>query len=187
MSHRNNAKGQNMTKTDSRIVFYAQGHRPPDQHSRIYIPIFEDITYAKAWLDFFIDGEEVRREGNTLHLDSGMRVRCDLLETLLSCGDTETQLSNKDTRRVLRFKYGSWDEKPVAAVRDKTKSPEVERERRPERPPGYVTITELCALSGMPAMIARAALRASGRAKPSYGWAFDPKDVPEIKEICGMR
>lgn len=176
-----------MIKEKERFVFYAQGRRDPDQHTRFYIPIFEDIPYARAWLDFFLDGEEVVREGNTFKLPSGMRVRCEQLDKVLSCGDTGTQLSDRDMRRVLRFKHGSWDERPVAMVRDQNKAPRIERERRPERPPGFITITELCAPAGVPAMIARAALRASGLTKPDYGWAFDPKDIPAIKEICGIR
>jgi hypothetical protein len=170
-------------------VLYARGHREPDLHTRIYVPIYTDPSVARAWLDFFIDGEQVKREGDTLHLDSGIRLKSEQLDKIMDC--TAGELSTVDERRILRFKHGTWEERheqPTinGATASKTK-PEVVRERRPVRPDGYVTITELCTASGMLPMIARAALRASGRDKPDYGWAFDPKEVPAIKAICGMK
>jgi hypothetical protein len=176
-------------KEANRYVIYARGHKPPDVHPRSYVPVMTDPAYAHAWLEFFLEGEEYRREGDTLHLDSGIRVKSEQLDAILNTPPV-LELREDDNRRILRFKYGSWDEsraKPPPKNNGVETTRRIERERRPERPPGYVTITDLCAGSGVLPMIARAALRASGREKPAYGWAFDPKDVPAIKLICGIK
>ncbi len=174
-----------------RFVIYARGHRPPDVHSRVYIPIFYDPAHAKTWLEFFLEGEETVRDGDKILLSSGIELKSEQLDRILNCRAAAVELPAIDERRILRFKLGSWDEqhdKPVRVKDDGVESaPRVERERRPERPTGYVTITELCAASGMLPMHARAALRASDRVKPPYGWAFDPKEVPAIKALCGMK
>lgn len=179
-----------MKDSDPRYVIYARGLRPCDDHSRMYIPVMRDPAYAKAWLTFFLDGEETVRDGNTILFpsDPELRLKSDQLDRILGTNEP-AELSDLDERRILRFKHGYWDQRPAKADKpvDGTKrSAEVVRERRAERPTGYVTITELCSASGMLPMIARAALRASGREKPAYGWAFDPKEVPAIKALCGM-
>lgn len=178
-----------MKDSDPRYVVYARGHKEPDLHSRHYVPIFTDLPYAKAWLDFFMDGEETVRLGNVISLGCGVHLRSDQLDQILSCRQTVDELMDLDTRRILRFKYGTWDECHDKPEPDSTgeRSPRIERERRPERPTGYITITELCNASGVLPMHARAALRASGRTKPEYGWAFGPKEVTEIKKLCGMK
>lgn len=174
-------------KEPPRYVLYARGHREPDVHSRIYVPIYNDPALAKAWLDFFTGNELFTREGNTLLLESGIKINSDQLDTILGCNQL-AELPERDERRIMRFKYGTWDEpRNKLATPDVKRSPAVARERRPERPTGYVTITDLCNASGILPMHARASLRASGRVKPDYGWAFDPKDVPAIKTIIGVK
>ena len=170
-----------------RYVIYAYGRREHDPHSRIYVPVFRDPAIAKSWLDFFTSNEMFTRDGDTLHLESGSRLRSEQLDTILACREL-AELPEVDERRILRFKYGGWDEprqKSLPAKADKS-SPVIARERRPERPAGYITITALCTDLGILPIHARALLRASGRIKPDYGWAFDPKDIPEIKTIIGV-
>lgn len=168
-----------------RIVVYARGYRAPDLHRRFYVPIFHDPQVARGWLDFFLENEEYRRDGNTLHLDSGITLKSDQLDRVLRANGVD--VSSQDERRILRFKHGTWDEVHTRATAIAEKSPKVEREHRPERPTGFVTITELCAGSDVLPMHARAALRASGRTKPPYGWAFAPSEVEAIKQICGIK
>lgn len=180
-----------MIDTRQRYVLYLWGHRQPDLYSRIYTPIFYELYQANIWCEHVLEGEGVRREGNTLHLDSGIRLKSDQLDLIMNHHLTREQVSwelpEREVHRLLRFRHGSWDEAHVTITSaSPPRTAEVERRRRPERPVGYVTITELCAASGMAPPDARAMLRASGLEKPSYGWAFDPKQVPEIKKLCGM-
>lgn len=171
----------------SRIVIYARGHREPDQHSRIYVPIFAEAERARAWLDFFTDNEEVERVGDRLLLGCGVKLQSEQLDRILRV--TPGDITALDERRILRFKYGSWDEhheKPVDGTGIIKRQPQIDRSARAQRPVDYVTITELCTASGILAMNARALLRTSGRVKPDFGWAFAPDEVATIKSICGM-
>lgn len=176
-------------KEAHRYVVYARGHRPPDQHPRVYVPVMTDLDYARAWMTFFLKGQEFTRDGNTLSLDCGITLKSAELDELLR--DTNRTVNEEDYRRILKFKHGSWDEvhsKAEPADDAETKStPRRERSARAQRPDGYVTITELCAASGMLASDARAILRGSGREKPSYGWAFAPSEIPAIKKLIGIK
>lgn len=172
------------------IVIYANGHRPPDQFARTYVPVMSDLDYARSWMAHFLKGQAWSRDGNKLTLESGITLRTDRLDDLLPVKDPPTELRPDDHQNILRFKYGTWDEvhaKPEPESDGEMKSsPRPERSARAQRPDGYVTITELCAASGVPACDARALLRASGREKPSYGWAFAPSEIPAIKKLCGI-
>jgi len=171
-------------------VLYAHGHRPPDQFSRTYVPVMQDPDYAQRWLSFFLKGQEYQREGNVLHLTNGYRLKSDQLDELLPVVDDPQPISERDHNAILRFKYGSWEEvhaKPEPeSDGEVTSAPRRERSARAHKPDGYVSITELCAASGVPACDARALLRASGREKPSYGWAFAPSEIPAIRKLCGI-
>lgn len=176
-------------KEPQRYVIYARGHRAPDVHSRIYVPVFTDPSIARSWLNFFIENEETVRDGDTILMDSGVKLKSEQLDAILK-SEPSAELDGIHERRILRFKYGTWEErhdKPAPKVMVSNRTAEVIRRCRAVAPPGFVTITELCVASGMPAPVARAALRASGRVKPDYGWAFDPKEVQAIKALCGMR
>lgn len=172
-----------------RYVIYADHHRPPDIAPRCYVPVFTDIAVACAWLDQFLDGEQYTREGERINLESGPRLRCADLDRILNCVD-RSSITNEQRRLILRFKYGTWEEvhrRTDDTCHNGTKSAlKPERHAKAQRPNGYITITELCVASGMPAINARAILRASGRVKPEYGWAFDPGEIPAIKKLCGM-
>lgn len=170
-----------------RYVIYARGHRKPDINSRIYVPIFTDIAYAKTWLSFFLEGEEHILDGNAIHLGCGVRLNSEQLDRILACKDN-SPITEVDERRILRFKHGTWEERQDKPRVDGVKrESEVIRERRPDRPAGYVTITELCIASGILPIHARAALRASGCIKPEWGWAFGPKEISAIKDIIGVK
>ncbi len=163
-------------------VIYARGHRPPDQYPRNHVVVFPEAPQAKVWLQ--------RMEQN---LPPGFTLQSQQMDAIRSAPDTGWQLDDEHDLWIRRFKYGTWDEvhvkdePEVADAKEAQRSPRPERSVRAQRPDGYLTITELCASSGVDACDARAALRASGRDKPSYGWAFDPKEVPAIKKLVGIR
>ena len=163
-------------------VIYARGHREPDVYPRDHVVVFPEAPQAKIWLQ--------RMEQN---LPPGFTLRSDQMDAIRAAAQTDWQLDEEHARWILRFKYGTWDEvhpKNEPEVDDaisEQRAPRRERSARAQRPDGYVTITELCASSGVAASDARAALRASGRDKPDYGWAFDPKEVPAIKKLVGIR
>lgn len=181
---------------DQRFVIYATGHRPPDQYSRTYVPVFFTPEDARSWLMKFLAGKEHWFEGEDIILETDFRIklRSQQWREIMAAPIVEDAVKPEAAQLILRFKYGTWEEAHVRNViveDDGTTTiakpaPRPERKAKAQRPDGYVTITELCAASGTPAMIARAALRASGRVKPEYGWAFDPKDVPAIKKMIGL-
>lgn len=170
-------------------VLYASGQRSIDQYPRVYVPVIPQLDYARAWLAKFLQGQTYFREDDWLYLDNGMKLRCDHLDDLLPVEDGE--LSQEHCQAILRFKYGTWEERPPTTKPDvddgnEKAAPRRERSAKAHKPDGYVSITELCAASGMPACDARAILRASGRVKPAYGWCFAPSEVDAIKKLVGM-
>ena len=186
---------------DQRFVIYATGHRPPDQYSRTYVPVFDRPDHARAWLMKFLAGKEHHFEGDDIILETDFRIRLrsEQWKQIMAAPIANEEVRADVAQLILRFKYGTWDEVHVKAVAPDDDAPEDggaiiakraprrERVAKAQRPDGYVTITELCAASGMPAMIARGALRASGRAKPSYGWSFAPSEIDDIKRLCGIK
>ena len=163
-------------------VIYARGHRPPDQFPRDHVVVFPEAPQAKVWLQ--------RMEQN---LPPGFTLRSEQMDAIRAAPDTDWQVPDEYDLWIRRFKYGTWDEvhakdePEVADAKEAKRSPRPERSARAQRPDGFVTITELCASSAIPASDARAVLRAHGKEKPPYGWAFDPKEVPAIKKLVGIR
>lgn len=194
-----------MSKDTDRCVIYATGHRAPDQHPRCYVPVFDRADEARAWLMKFLAGREHTFEDDdtiVIETDFTIRLRSQQWKQIMAAPVANEEVRADIAQLILRFKYGSWDETHVRAVtpevdeeqRDGTggaiiakRAPKPERASKAQVPDGYVTISQLCATSGMPAMNARAALRASGRQKPPFGWAFSPQEVPDIKKLCGMK
>lgn len=163
------------------FVLYARGYRPPDQYPRSHIVKFPEAHQAKVWL--------TKMEHN---LPEGFTITAPRMDDIRAAPDTPFQLTDEYERWILRFKYGTWDEvhaKDEPEVSDAKQSkdrPRVKRDAKAQRPDGYVTITELCASSGVPASDARAILRANFD-KPAYGWAFDKKQLPAIKKLVGIK
>jgi hypothetical protein len=185
-----------------RYVLYARGHRPPDEHTRIHVVIFEDPAQAKTWLLKFLANLPHTKDGKFIQVDSlPMNVQSEQLEEILAAEDTSWRLPDHYNQWILQFKYGSWDEDH--SKKDDTeevtkddgtteivKVPKPKREAKPKRegkPDNYVTIGELCDKWKIKPLHARTCLRASDMVKPEYGWAFDPKDVPKIAKICGVK
>lgn len=175
-----------------RYVLYCRGKLVTDDYTRILVPIFTDIERAARFVHEFIGNDDFGRDGNTIKLmvSHRMEISCEQLPEILKSPEAE-DLSSIDERRIMRFKYGSWDGMSVKPrlggdVATDNRPARIERERRPERPTGFVTIGDLAASWGVLPMHARAALRASGREKPAYGWAFDPAEVKAIKELIGI-
>lgn len=159
-------------------VLYARGHRPPDQYPRDHVVVFPDAARARVWLE--------RMEHN---LPDGFTVKSAQMDAIRKAASTDWQLDDDHAQWILRFKYGTWDEVHVRdepEVAEAKASPRSKREAKAQRPDGYVTITDLCANSGVAASEARAILRAHFE-KPEYGWAFDPKQLPKIKKLIGIK
>ncbi len=175
-------------KEPRRFVLYARGRLPADPYTRIQVLVFEAADHALTWLQDFLGNEEYTRDGNTLHLamPGNFNIKSDQLEEILAAKLDGWELPLRYERGNLRFKYGPHEGAKSVEPRVAKVAAGPERERRPDRPPGYVTIGDLCAAAGLRPLIARAALRASGRPKPSFGWAFDPKEVPAIKALVGI-
>jgi len=180
-------------------VFYITGQRPKDEHRRAYVPVIKDShnRYARWFLSYFLRGQEYIRQGNTLILTNGDRLRCDRLDELLPLIPEPDfhHLKPEDHQRILSFKHGIWEEQSTPKTIDTITGPELAtvidqttaRVTRATRPDGYVTITDLCVASGVLPSDARAILRTSGREKPPYGWAFAPEEIPIIKKLVGIR
>jgi len=177
-------------------VIYASWHRPPDTHSRMYVPVFERADQARLWLTRFLaDKHHFFEDDSTLILDTEehcIRLRSSQWREIMAAPKANEPLRSDVENLILRFKYGTWDEVHVREVEDDGDTPSIERAPRHERaarvdkPDGYVTITELCNASGVLATHARAALRASGRTKPPYGWAFAANELTAIKKLIGI-
>lgn len=185
-----------------RYVLYARGHRPPDEHTRTHVVIFETPEQAKVWLMKFLGNLPHSKGGNFIKLDDmDMRVQSENLEEILAADDTSWQLPDQYNQWILRFKYGSWDEdhtqkdEVVETVKDDgttetVKVPKTKKEakaKKPGIPDGYVKITTWCEKWKIKPLDARSALRASDIEKPEYGWAFDPKDEKKIAKLCGVK
>lgn len=164
------------------FVIYARGHRPPDQYPRDHVVVFPEAPQAKAWLQ--------RMEQN---LPPGFTLRSAQMDAIRAAAETDWQLDAEHAQWILRFKYGTWDEVHVKNEPEVEDAIKEKRALRPERnararcPDGHVTITALCAGSNVLPSDARAILRGSGRDKPAYGWAFNPKEVPAIKKLVGIK
>jgi len=162
-------------------VLYARGHRAPDQYPRDHVVVFPTAERAKVWL--------LRMEHN---LPEGFTIKSKQLDEIRAAADIDWQLDDDHARWILRFKYGTWDEvhvrdePEVADAKQAKDRPGVKRCIKAQRPDGYVTITDLCAASGVAASDARAILRANFD-KPEYGWAFAPNEVAKIKKLVGIK
>lgn len=169
-----------------RFVIYLMGKLPTDPYSRIYVPIFSEAHKARAFLEEFIGLDEYTREGNVLTLADGFTIKAEYLDDILAAELEGWEVPRLDASRILRFRHSPyWDGMAAKPIKgDEPTQPRAAREKRPEKPADFVTITELALSWGILPMHARAALRASGREKPAYGWAFDPKEVEEIKKLC---
>jgi hypothetical protein len=167
----------------STFVLYARGHRSPDQYPRDHVVVFPTAERAKVWL--------MKMEHN---LPEGFTIRSQQMDQIRAAAETDWQLDDEHANWILRFKYGTWDEVHVKdepeVAEAKAASPggvsKAKRAAKAQRPDGYVTITELCAASGVAASDARQILRATFD-KPEFGWAFDPKQVPAIKKLVGIK
>lgn len=195
------------------IAIYARGHREPDQYPRNYVPVFPTVAEAHDFFVKFIAGKEHRFDPDDtkqiiLEHEFPITLRCDNWQAVMNAEPSGRDLHPDLAKWILKFKYGSWDDdhsRPVEQLAEevvtnddgttevvtvskgvkqaKQKAPKPEREAKASVPSDYVTITALCATLGVKPTHARAALRASKRIKPPYGWAFSPKELPEIKKL----
>lgn len=191
-----------------RYVLYARGYREPDEHPRIFTPIFEDPSRAKVWLTKFIASHGTERVDNKLTLTgTPFSVEAERLDEIFAAPDTEWVMPDPDAKLIARFLRGTWDEdhtKPVEQLVEVvgegedgqpvvvavTKGVKAKKEAKPKKagkPDGYVTIGELCTKWNIKPLHARTCLRASDLVKPDFGWAFAPADVPKIKKLCGVK
>jgi len=172
------------------FVIYARGRRPTDTLDRVHVVIFDEAHKALTWLRTFAGNEPLIPAQDVIEIGP-FKLKCSRYNDVFDVAEQDWQLPDQYRRWILQFKYGTWDEAPrERATSDGTtvekRAPKPERTKRAERPDGYRTISELCAAWDIAPMIARAALRASGRPKPEYGWAFAPNEVDAIKKLCGV-
>ena len=181
-----------------RYVLYFRGHRPPDIHPRTWVPVFFDPAVAKALVLRFCGNGPLERFHNVITLPDGMTLTCEQLDEVMAADETGVELNADHARNVLRFKLGSWEEdhsksdEVEETTTDtgevvKVKKPKPEKPKRAVKPDNYITIGELCEQWGIKPLHARTCLRASDLVKPPFGWAFDPKDIPQIAKICGVK
>lgn len=168
---------------EERYPIYAKGRLDGDPFARIMVPIFTEAHQARTFIETFIGCDDYHRDGDVLELGS-FTLKAEQMDRILGASLEGWELPSKYERLILSFKYGSYGmPRPKEDALVTTAAPRRERERRPDRPPGFVTISDLAATWNVLPMHARAALRASGLEKPAYGWAFDPKEVDAIKKI----
>lgn len=181
---------------ESRYVMYASSHREPDTHRRLYVPVFTEVHTARSWLEAMINGKPYETRDNLIVFETSpgyttsitVTVRSDQLHEILRAPRANEDLREDYLQAILRFKYGTWEELHLKEA-DTEVEDRAERPIKPKRdtlPDGYTTITQLCQGTAVLPTHARAALRSSNRTKPSYGWAFAPNDLPEIKKLIGL-
>lgn len=169
---------------EERYPIYAKGFLDGDPFTRMMVPIFSEAHQARTFIETFIGCDEHHRVGCLITLDPTFTLRAEEMDRIMDARLEGWELPAKYERMIFRFKYGNFDGmRPKENAIVATAAPRRERERRPDRPTGYVTISDLAATWNVLPMHARAALRASGLEKPAYGWAFDPKEVDAIKKI----
>jgi hypothetical protein len=181
-----------------RFVLYFRGHLPPDVDTRTWVPIFWDPARAKAVLMKFLgsDEHELERKNVIRLVGTSFTIFSEQLDDIMDADHTGIELTTEEARLPLRFKLGSWEEdhskdEPPADEQggDEPKAkPKAEaKPKRARKPDNFVTIGELCKQWKIKPFDARTALRASDLEKPEFGWAFDPKDIPTIKKLCGVK
>ncbi len=178
-------------------VLYARGRRELDTHPRVHVVSFERAETANAWLNKMMGKDPIEPMENRVLINGWITVTCDRMTEVHNAEAKDERLPDQYVQWIGQFKYGSWDERPVkdevetVIAEDGStvvkRAPKAVRATKAQRPDGYITITDLCATLGMPAMNARAILRASDMTKPDYGWAFAPKEVPKIKKLLGVK
>lgn len=193
------AKAQPVAE-QQRYVLYFRGHRPPDEHRRIWVPIYWDPGQARFMIEKFIGSSPFTREGNVLTItDTTFTITCEQLDAVLDADPVAVR--DEDARVALRFRMGTWDEdhsKPVTEIETVTESGEVviekvkkpPKEAKPKKagvPDGYVKIGTWCEKWKIKPLHARTCLRASDLEKPEYGWAFPAKDEKKIAKLCGVK
>jgi hypothetical protein len=123
------------------------------------------------------------------NLPEGFSIMSPQIDEIRSSPKVDWSIPDPYDGWISRFKYGTWDEVHEVKPRHEpevTASPKSKRQAKVQRPDGYVSITELCAGSGVAASDARAILRAHME-KPEYGWSFPLKDIPAVKKLCGIK
>jgi hypothetical protein len=158
--------GSNTKK--ARCSITAIFHFPGESLARTHCVSFADFYGAKRWLELMIGNEECIRRGNELGLKTtGIKLRSFELDKILRYtykNDAEAtyQLPDSYIHMIARFRRGQWHE---AEVESTTTTKKVEakpkKAKKPGRPEGFVTITELCKGTAVQPMDARALLRAS--------------------------
>lgn len=167
-----------------------------EQHSRVFSIGYTQLYAAKVWLKTMMGDESGVRVGHEIRLDGGIKIRCFELDQVLnyelSKEESQWAIAAADLKMIVRFRRGSWvipDKVITDQPQDTVTIKQLKRTAKQQResmPSGYVTITELCKGTPVPATMARALLRASNYTKPSYGWSFSQKDLPDVRKLIGL-
>lgn len=161
-----------------------------------------NTPYAiKKFLDILLEDDEVSLvkglmgEEDTLMSTTGITVRLprdygkieELFKHEYTEDEAQWELGEPTTSQAVRLRHASDSDEPTEAT---TTTPGVERPKREKkekvvRPSkeGLVTIGEIAAELKIEARDARAALRKAKVEKPTVGWAWEKKEVDNIKEI----
>lgn len=163
---------------------------------RVYTISYSELYAAKVWLRTIIGNVAGTRVGNEIKLEDGITVRSFELDAVLDYelkGDElKWSIDKEDLKMIVRFRRAIWTISPepirtlvgTAQVVVQVRQKKVRIKRNP--PIGYVSVSELCRNTPVPATVARALLRAANYEKPEYGWAFGPTDLPDIKRLIGL-
>jgi hypothetical protein len=171
---------------------------PGEAHARTYAVSFRELYGAVTWLRLMIGNEPCVQRGCELTTASGIKLRSYELDAILAYElvgkEASYRLPDEYMMTVARFRRGTWEipAEPVIVemrtitdhkVRSKRKAVPITKDTLPD---GFVTISQLVRDTPISPMNARALLRASQYVKPSYGWAFAPSQVADIKKLLGL-
>lgn len=162
-----------------------------EQHARVYVESFYSAYAAKHWLDAIVGNLGGVVRGNELLLEDGIKLRSYELDQIrnyhFTVEEAKWRLPDDCIRTIARFRRGTWNEPAEPVVTEVvTVIDKKQRKKRDAVPEGFVTVVELCRGTSVQPMIARGLLRASNYVKPSYGWAFGPKDLPAVRKLIGV-
>lgn len=180
-------------KDQQRYALTARTQFHIDPFPRVHAAVLFSLPEARQWLDEMLGTDEYKPMcWNRILLlkSSGILIESDQLPEIL-CYDRRVGdpiLDEQHQRWVRQFKGGRWHERPAEerVASDATTTPRTMKPARPQRPSGYVTITELVDKSKLTPQEARGILRLT-ETKPEYGWAWSPEDLPRIKRLLDLR
>lgn len=160
----------------TRFAMTAVRLHPGEDITRTYSIGYTEAYAAKHWYEAMIYEGEADIRSAELE---------DIKAHHFTAEEEDWRLPDADRRLIARFFRGTWDqERPIPQAVEVTVEAKV-RVKKEGIPVGYVTVGDIVKGSSLIPMKARAILRAN-RDKPSFGWAFAPAEVPNIRKLLGV-